>query len=78
MPHHLLHIFNNNSQHLYSNILLLFNTDIHLDSNMSETLIASEKVYNKSQQKVRDIIFKYDSVANLEQLRNLYRIKEGK
>ena len=45
---------------------------------MSETLIASEKVYNKSQQKVRDIIFKYDSVANLEQLRNLYRTKEGK
>jgi len=48
---------------------------------MSETLIASEKevkVYNKSQQKLRDIIFKYDSVANLEQLHNLYRTKEGK
>jgi len=48
---------------------------------MSETLIASKKevrVYNKAQQKVRDIILKFDSIANLEQLRNLYRTKEGK
>jgi len=47
---------------------------------MSETLIASKKevrVYNKAQQKVRDILLKYNSVTNLEQLYKLYRSTVG-